>query len=138
MNPRLIKIMSEELNTLESLLNLLENQYNLLVSIEKDVVKISQIAEEIDLVIKNIANYEIEKKQILQGKSLGEVVEKYNDEKVSNVYVKTLNLLDIIAMQKDTNNVFVKQQLFFTKSMIRAITPKRNAEVYDSYGKIKK
>lgn len=138
MNPRLIKIMSEELNMLESLLILLENQYNLLVSIEKDVVKISQIAEEIDSIIKNIANYEIEKKQILQGRSLNKVVEEYNDEKISSMYSKTLNLLDTIAMQKDANNVFVKQQLFFTKSMIRAITPKRNAEVYDNCGKIKK
>lgn len=138
MNSRLIVIMNDELNMLESLLKLLENQYNLLVDVEKDVVKISEIAEEIDNLIKEIAKCEMEKRQLLQGKSLAEVVENCNNKQVSDTYARTLSLLEMITAQKDTNNLFIKQQLFFTKSMIRAITPRRDAEMYDNLGKIKK
>lgn len=138
MNPRLFKIMKEEVELLEVLLNFLEKQYNLLTAIEKDIVIISKVAEEIDEVIKNIANLEIEKKNILQEKSLLKVVEGSNNEEAKQIYSETLRLLDNISVQKDTNYLFTKQQLFFTKSMIRAITPKRNAEVYDNFGKIRK
>lgn len=138
MNPRLFKIMKEEVELLEVLLNFLEKQYNLLTATEKDIVIISKVAEEIDEVIKNIANLEIEKKNILQEKSLLKVVEGSNNEEAKQIYNETLRLLDNISIQKDANYLFIKQQLFFTKSMIRAITPKRNAEVYDSFGKIRK
>lgn len=138
MNPRLFKIMKEEVELLEVLLNFLEKQYNLLTATEKDIVIISKVAEEIDEVIKNIANLEIEKKNILQEKSLLKVVEGSNNEEAKQIYNETLRLLDKISIQKDANYLFTKQQLFFTKSMIRAITPKRNAEVYDNFGKIRK
>lgn len=138
MNSILKKIMKDELKLLKKLLNLLENQYNVLTAIDKDIVKISNLAEEIDETIKHIATLEIEKKKILEDRSLSSMVENSNDEEVKELYKETLFFLDTIAMQKDTNFMFVKQQLFFTKSLIRAITPKRNAEIYDSLGKIKK
>lgn len=138
MNLRLLKIMKDEIELLEVLLNFLEKQYNLLTTVEKDIVEISKVAEEIDKVIKDIANLEIEKKNILQGKSLLKIVESSNNEEAKNIYNETLKLLDKISIQKDANYLFTKQQLFFTKSLIRAITPKRNAEVYDSLGKIRK
>lgn len=138
MNSILKKIMKNELKLLKKLLNLLENQYNVLTAIEKDIVKISNLAEEIDETIKLIATLEIEKKNILQDNSLSSIVENSDDEEVKELYKETLSLLDAIAMQKDTNFMFIKQQLFFTKSLIRAIMPKRNAEIYDSLGKIKK
>lgn len=138
MSPVLKKIIKDELKLLKKLISLLENQYNLLTNVEKDIVEISKIAEQIDEEIKAIASLEIEKKNILQDKTLSSIIENSNDEEVKEVYKETLLLLDAIAMQKDTNHMFIKQQLFFTKSLIRAITPKRNAEIYDSFGKIKK
>ena len=74
----------------------------------------------------------------MQGKSLLEFVEKSNNEEITDKYYNTLKLLDMISIQKDANYLFIKQQLFFTKSIIKAITPNRNAEIYDSLGKIKK
>lgn len=138
MSSSLLKVMEEELEILKILLNLLEKQYNLLTGVEKDIVEISKIAEEIDVKIKQVASFEIEKKNILKNQSLLSVVESYKDEYALCVYNETLKVLDMIAVQKDTNNIFIKQQLFFTKSLIRAITPKQNADIYDSYGKIKK
>lgn len=138
MSSSLLKVMEEELEILKILLNLLEKQYNLLTGVEKDIVEISKIAEEIDVKIKQVASFEIEKKNILKNQSLLSVVESYKDEYALYVYNETLKVLDTIAIQKDTNNIFIKQQLFFTKSLIRAITPKQNADIYDSYGKIKK
>lgn len=138
MNPILKKIIKDELNLLKKLLNLLEKQYNILTAIEKNIVEVSNLAEEIDETIKLIATLEIEKKNILQDRSLSSVIENSDDEEIKESYKETLSLLDTIAMQKETNFMFVKQQLFFTKSLIRAITPKRNAEIYDSLGKIKR
>lgn len=138
MDSILFKIMKEEVELLEILLNLLEKQYNLLTAIEKDIVIISKVAEEIDEIVKAIANFEIEKKNILQGKSLLKMLENYHNKELKDIYDETLILLDKISVQKDANFLLAKQQLFFTKSILRAITPKRSAEIYDSYGKIKK
>ena len=138
MNPRLFEIMKKELELLKILLNFLEKQYNLLTEVEKDIVIINKVAEEIDEVIKNIASLEIEKKNILQGKSLLKVVDSSNNKEAEEIHRETLKLLDDITMQKDANHLFIKQQLFFTKSILRAITPKRNAEIYDNFGKIRK
>ena len=138
MNPILRKIIKDELKLLKKLLNSLENQYNLLTSVEKDIVEISKVSEEIDDYIKAIATLEIEKKNVLQGKSLSILINNSSDEEIKENYKETLLLLDAITEQKNTNHLFIKQQLFFTKSLIRAITPKRNAEIYDSFGKIKK
>lgn len=138
MDSMLFEIMKEEVELLKILLNFLEKQYNLLTAIEKDIVLISKIAEEMDEVVKNIANLEIQKKNILQGNSLLKVVESYPNKEAKDIYDETLRLLDRISVQKDANFLLAKQQLFFTKSLLRAMTPKRNAEIYDSYGKIKK
>lgn len=138
MNQRLFEIMEEEVKLLELLLNILEKQYNLLTQVKKDIVEISKVADEIDILIKKIATLEVEKKDRLQGKSLLEFVEKSNNEEITDKYYNTLKLLDMISIQKDANYLFIKQQLFFTKSIIKAITPNRNAEIYDSLGKIKK
>lgn len=138
MNNRLKEIMKSELTLLETLLNLLDNQYNLLVSPKKDIVEISNVAEQIDMHLRDIVSFELEKKNILGDSSLSKIVENENDEEMSEIYTKTLQVLDVISMQKNTNDMFIKQQLFFTKSMIRAITPKKNAEMYDSFGKIRK
>lgn len=138
MHLKLLKVMKEELKLLKTLLFLLENQYNLLIIPEKDIVKISKVAEDIDEVVLNIANLEVQKKNILQGNSLLKVVENSNNEEIKNIYHETLNVLDKVAIQKDANHLFIKQQLFFTKSVIKAITPKRNAEIYDNFGKIRK
>ena len=86
MNPILKKIVKDELKLLKKLLNLLENQYNVLTAIEKDIVVISNIAEEIDETIKLIATLEIEKKNILQDKSLSNVIETYGDEESKELY----------------------------------------------------
>lgn len=138
MNNRLKEIMKSELTLLETLLNLLDNQYNLLVSPKKDIVEISNVAEQIDMHLRDIVSFELEKKNILGDSSLSKIVENESDEEMNEVYTKTLQVLDVISMQKNTNDMFIKQQLFFTKSMIRAITPKKNAEMYDSFGKIRK
>lgn len=136
MNVRLVEIMEKEVKLLKSLLNLLKEQYNLLIDTNKYVVKISQMSEDMNEIVKKIANLELEKKQILQGNKLSEFVNSCGEEYISNIYSETLELLDAIAIQKDNNRLFIKQQLFFTKSMIRAITPKKNAEIYDNAGKI--
>ena len=138
MNKRLKEIMKSELTMLETLLNLLDKQYNLLVSQEKDVVEVSKVAEEIDSKLRDIVDLEVEKKRILNNDSLSKIVEMESDDDIKLVYNRTLQVLDVISMQKNTNDMFIKQQLFFTKSMIRAITPTKNAEIYDSFGKIRK
>lgn len=138
MNLTLKNIMKNEFELLKVLSKHLDEQYNLLTALEKDIVQISQIAEQIDEIIKEIASLEMEKKNLLQGRSLSTIVDNCNDKEVEYIYSETLKLLDNIAVQKDTNYLFVKQQLFFTKSLIKAITPKRNAEIYDSFGKIRK
>ena len=84
MSPVLKKIIKDELKLLKKLISLLENQYNLLTNVEKDIVEISKIAEQIDEEIKAIASLEIEKKNILQDKTLSTALDIVDGVKFSS------------------------------------------------------
>ena len=104
MNSELKVIIFEQKKILQNLLKLLDEQYNLVLN--KDVIALGKIAEDIEEEGKKLAT--IEMKELL------------------------INL----QKQKDINNTLIKQRLFFTNKMINVIKPSKSVNTYNAYGKV--
>lgn len=137
MNSQLKVIIFEEKNIIKNLLTLLDEQYNLII--DKDVIKMDKIAKELDEVAKDLARIEIKRRNIMGSEaSMKEVVEDSNDEKVKQAYEEIQTTLKMIEIQKEANEILIKQRLFFTKKMINCIKPKKGIGTYNAYGQVGK
>ncbi|WP_434798841.1 flagellar protein FlgN [Terrisporobacter vanillatitrophus] len=137
MNSQLKVIIFEEKNIIKNLLTLLDEQYSLII--DKDVIKMDKIAKELDEAAKNLARIEIKRRNIMGSEaSMKEVVEDSNDEKVKQAYEEIQTTLKMIEIQKEANEILIKQRLFFTKKMINCIKPNKGIGTYNAYGQVGK
>ncbi|WP_018589202.1 flagellar protein FlgN [Terrisporobacter glycolicus] len=137
MNSQLKVIIFEEKNIIKNLLTLLDEQYNFII--DKDVIKMDKIAKELDEVAKNLARIEIKRRNIMGSESsMKEVVEASNDEKIKQAYEEIQATLKMIEIQKEANEILIKQRLFFTKKMINCLKPNKGIGTYNAYGQVGK
>lgn len=137
MNSQLKVIIFEEKNIIKNLLTLLDEQYNFII--DKDVIKMDKIAKELDEVSKNLARIEIKRRNIMGSESsMKEVVEASNDEKIKQAYEEIQSTLKMIEIQKEANEILIKQRLFFTKKMINCLKPNKGIGTYNAYGQVGK
>ena len=136
MNSELKLVIFEEKKILQSLLELLDEQYSLILS--KDIIGLGKIADKIEEVGKNLAASEIKRRKIVSEEEFNNFIKNINDEHIKGVYEEIKNLLNNLQNQKDTNNTLIKQRLFFTKKMINLIKPSKDIGVYNAYGKVGK
>ena len=134
MNSELKLVIFEEKKILQSLLELLDEQYSLILS--KDIIGLGKIADKIEEVGKNLAASEIKRRKIVSEEEFNNFIKNINDEHIKGVYVEIKNLLNNLQNQKDTNNTLIKQRLFFTNKMINVIKPSKGIGTYNSYGKV--
>ena len=57
---------------------------------------------------------------------------------LENNYYKIKNLLQEVVLQKDTNELLIKQGLSFTNRILNVLNPVRETKTYNAYGKVKK
>lgn len=137
MNSQLKVIIFEEKHIIKNLLTLLDKQYNFII--DKDVIKMDNIAKELDEVAKDLARIEIKRRQIMGSEaSMKEVVEASNDEKIKQAYEEIQTTLKMLEIQKEANEILIKQRLFFTKKMINCIKPNKGIGTYNAYGQVGK
>ena len=134
MNSELKLVIFEEKKILQSLLELLYEQYSLILS--KDIIGLGKIADKIEEVGKNLAASEIKRRKIVSEEEFNNFIKNINDEHIKGVYEEIKNLLNNLQNQKDTNNTLIKQRLFFTNKMINVIKPSKGIGTYNSYGKV--
>lgn len=134
MNSELKLVIFEEKKILQSLLELLDEQYSLILS--KDIIGLGKIADKIEEVGKNLAASEIKRRKIVSEEEFNNSIKNINDEHIKGVYEEIKNLLNNLQNQKDTNNTLIKQRLFFTNKMINVIKPSKGIGTYNSYGKV--
>lgn len=134
MNSELKLVIFEEKKILQSLLELLDEQYSLILS--KDIIGLGKIADKIEEVGKNLADSEIKRRKIVSEEEFNNFIKNTNDEHIKGVYEEIKNLLNNLQNQKDTNNTLIKQRLFFTNKMINVIKPSKGIGTYNSYGKV--
>lgn len=125
----------EEKRILQELMELLDEQYNVILS--NEVLALEKVNENIELIGKKLAAIEINRRDIIKDKNFKGIVENSNDEHLNDVYKEVRGLLKDIELQKDTNDTLIKQRLFFTNKMINIIRPSKNIGTYNSYGNVR-
>ena len=96
------------------------------------------IVEDIKQKNKDVAEIEVSRRRLLGNQSIKEVILNSKDEELENGYRRIQNLLNEMILQKDTNDLLIKQQLSFTNKLLNLINPKRDIQTYNSYGSIKR
>lgn len=134
MNSELKLVIFEEKKILQSLLELLDEQYSLILS--KDIIGLGKIADKIEEVGKNLAASEIKRRKITSEEEFNNFIKNTDDEHIKDVYEEIKILLTNLQNQKDTNNTLIKQRLFFTNKMINVIKPSKGIGTYNAYGKV--
>lgn len=134
MNSELKVIIFEQKKILQNLLKLLDEQYNLVLN--KDVIALGKIAEDIEEEGKKLATIEIKRRNIASEEEFNNFIKNTDDEHITNVYNEMKELLTNLQKQKDINNTLIKQRLFFTNKMINAIKPSKSVNTYNAYGKV--
>ena len=135
MDSSLKLIIFEEKRILQELMNLLDKQYNLILSDE--VVALDKVNEDIELIGKKLATIEIKRRDLIKDNNFKEIIENSYDKHLKDVYEEVKGLLRDIELQNDTNSTLIKQRLFFTNKMIDVIKPSKNIGTYNSYGNVR-
>ena len=136
MNLELERALKIQESKLKELLKLLDEQYKLILS--KDIFGLEAIAEEIQVKNREVAQIEIERRKLLGDKSIKEYILTSNNINLDDSYRSINKLLNEMILQKDTNDLLIKQQLSFTNKLLNLINPKRDIPTYNSYGSIKR
>lgn len=134
MNPELKLVIFEEKKILQDLLELLDKQYQAILS--KEVIDLEKITGHIECVGKKLAAAEIKRRKLINEDDFKGIIENCNDDYVKNVYEEIKSILNSLELQKSTNDTLIKQKLFFTNSMINVIKPSKTVGTYNSYGKV--
>ncbi|VYU42057.1 flagellar protein FlgN [Clostridium tertium] len=121
---------------LEELLVLLDKQYKLILN--KDVFNMEAVTEEIQLKNKEVAEAEVQRRKFIGNTSIREYINNSKDSESDEVYRAMQRLLNEIILQKDTNELLIKQQLSFTNKLLSIMNPKKDVTTYNSYGNIKR
>lgn len=134
MNSELKVIIFEQKKILQNLLKLLDEQYNLVLN--KDVIALGKIAEDIEEEGKKLATIEIKRRNIASEEEFNNFIKNTDDEHITDVYNEMKELLTNLQKQKDINNTLIKQRLLFTNKMINVIKPSKSVNTYNAYGKV--
>lgn len=136
MDLKLLKIiMDDECKALNKLLDSLDKQYRLIM--KNEVIELEAVVDEIKLCNKNIAEFEVKRRAVLGGESLKETVLRSGDENLENSFRETKRLVELLKLQKENNELLIKQQLSYNAKMLMILNPNRQAKTYNSYGRIK-
>lgn len=134
MNSELKLVIFEQKKELQDLLDLLDKQYDLIL--KKDVVGLDKIKSEIEVSAKNIASIEIKRRKIISEEEFKLFLENTDDQHIIDVHKQIKSILNSLQIQKNTNDILIKQRLFFVNKMINVIKPSKGIGTYNSYGKI--
>ena len=126
----LIGIIQKETEALKGLLVILEKQYKSIIN--KETFEL----DEIKLANREVAKQEVERRKLLNGKKVQDIINESGNKELDRVYREIKMVLESIKHQNETNDLLIKQQLVFTNRMLNIINPKREKGTYNSYGRL--
>lgn len=135
MSGELNKVIVKETDTLKNLLLELEEQHRCIIV--NDIFGLESCVSKIKIANKNIAYIEVERRKLIENKVMMEIIEQAHDEELLNNYYKIQQLLQEIVLQKNTNELLLRQGLSFTNRILNVLNPARETATYNSYGKVK-
>ncbi len=137
MSPELKVIIYEQRKMFKELLNLLDEQYDLILG--KDPTLLDKISRKLENVSRDIAKLEIQRRNIVGSDfSMGTLIEENDDKNIKEAYEEIKSTIKMIEVQKESNHVILKQKLFFTKKMLNVIKPSQGTGTYNYCGQVGK
>lgn len=134
MEEKLKLALKEEIKVLQELLELLEKQHEF-ISFKK-AFELDKIARDIEEKSKELAKKEMERRNIMvDNSSMKEIMDNTKDEELKSVYKEALNILEEIRLQKDSNDMLIKQAISLTTNMLSILNPDRTPKTYGPYGR---
>ncbi|WP_278682953.1 flagellar protein FlgN [Paraclostridium bifermentans] len=137
MNPELKVIIYEQRKLFKELLNLLDEQYDLILG--KDATLLDKVARKLENISRDIAKLEIQRRNLVGSDfSMGTLIEASDDKNIKEAYEEIKQTIKMIEVQKESNHVILKQKLFFTKKMLNVIKPSQGTGTYNYCGQVGK
>lgn len=128
------EIIKMEKEVLLDLLNLLNRQYEYLL--KRALYDIDNISRDISETTNKIAQIEMKRRNLLKGQHIKEIINQSDDEELINVYKDIRKIVNNIKVQKETNDLLIKQEIFYTNKIINLLNPSHNTKTYNSNGSI--
>lgn len=136
MRQKLNRVIIQEIEAIGILLVELEEQHRCIIV--NDVFGLEACVNKIKEANKDIAHMEVERRTLTENRAMREIIEEFRDSELENNYYKIKNLLQEVVLQKDTNELLIKQSLSFTNRILNVLNPVREVATYNAYGKVKK
>lgn len=136
MKDKLNNIIIQEIEAVLILLLALEEQHKCIIV--SDIFEMEACVGKIKEANKTIASMEVERRKITQNRAMTEMIEEFKDDELESNYHKIKQLLQEVVLQKDTNELLIKQGLSFTNRILNVLNPVRETKTYNAYGKVKK
>lgn len=129
---KLIELINIQEKHLNQLLSLLKIQKKLII--KKDAFSLEVLVDKLKECSKQIAKDEVERRKILNNRSLKEIVYNSDSKELKDAYYKIEKTVNEVINEKDTNVLLLKQQLMFTNKMLNIMNPSREIKTYNSIG----
>ena len=130
------EIIIKEKEELNNLLGLLEKQHAMVLA--KDVFGLEALVDEIKAANKGVASMEMERRKIAGTKSMSLLVKESGDEETDREFREVKKLLEAIKLQKETNELLIRQRMSYNNQILSTINPSREVKTYNSYGNLRK
>ncbi len=133
MEEKIKQSLKEEIIVLKELLSLLDDQHKF-ISFKK-AFELDKIAVDIEEKCKELAQKEMARRNLVGERSMKEFITNSKDKELREVYKEANNILDEIKLQKDSNDMLIRQSISLTTNMLNILNPDRTPKTYGPYGR---
>lgn len=128
------EIILKESEALRKLLTLLEEQHSMIL--KNDIFGLEAMVERIQICNREIAKEEVERRKLVGEDGMSKTINSIGDEELDKNFRSIKKLLAEVELQKDTNELLIRQGLGFTTRMLSILNPDKTVKTYNSYGKM--
>ena len=129
------KVIVQETDAIKNLLIELDEQHRCIIV--NDIFGLEDCVRKIKEANKNIAYMEVERRKITEGRVMMDIIDESHNSELLNSFYKIQQLLQEVVLQKNTNELLLRQGISFTNRMLNVLNPARETATYNSYGKVK-
>lgn len=133
MEEKIKQSLKEEIIVLKELLSLLDDQHKF-ISFKK-TFELDKIAVDIEEKCKELAQKEMTRRNLVGESSMKEFITNSEDKELKEMYKEATNVLDEIKLQKDSNDMLIKQAISLTTNILTILNPDRTPKTYGPYGR---
>ena len=136
MKDKMNSIIFAEIEALEKLHIELNMQHEYIL--KNEVFSMEGCVSRIEEICKLVAKQEVERRNLVDGRSMREFIDAFGDPILDKNFRELNKLVQLIKLQKDTNEMLIRQGLGFTNKMLNILNPDRGIKTYNAYGKVRR